>query len=69
MNLIITQQQQTELLKAQAVNRLSRADLGKKLCLSSVTLRKVLDTPAPLVVNQATYTAVNNYLIEQLSHK
>lgn len=69
MQLIITQEQQQELLKAQALNRLTRTELGKKLSISIPTLRKVLDNTAPLVVNQATYTAVTNYLIEQLAKK
>lgn len=63
----ITYTQQVELIKSQALNRLSRGDLARKLHLNGATLRKVLDSDTPLAVNQATYTAVTNYLVEELA--
>ncbi|MGK4144183.1 hypothetical protein AB0X56_02735 [Weissella paramesenteroides] len=66
MQAIITSKQQTALIKKQAVNRLSRYQLAEKLNLSKPTVKNVLDKQAPFVVSGKTFTAVNNYLLEDL---
>lgn len=66
MQAIITTKQQTVLIKKQAVNRLSRYQLAEKLNLSKPTVKSVLDKQAPFVVSGKTFTAVNNYLLEDL---
>lgn len=66
MQAIITSKQQTALIKKQAVNRLSRYQLAEKLNLSKPTVKNVLDKQAPFVVSSKTFTAVNNYLLEDL---
>lgn len=66
MQAIITEQQQTALIKKQAVNRLSRYELASLLKLSRPTVQNVLDKPTPFVVSGKTFTAVNNYLLEDL---
>ncbi|MHB9649234.1 hypothetical protein ACX9VS_07360 [Weissella paramesenteroides] len=66
MQAIITSKQQTALIKKQAVNRLSRYQLAEKLNLSKPTVKSVLDKQAPFVVTEKTFTAVNNYLLEDL---
>lgn len=68
MQAIITQAQQTALIKKQALNRLSRTALAKQLGLSIPTVRAVLDTQPPFAVNSKTFTAVNDWLIEQLDN-
>lgn len=66
MQAIITSKQQTALIKKQAVNRLSRYQLAEILNLSKPTVKNVLDKQAPFVVSGKTFTAVNNYLLEDL---
>lgn len=66
MQAIITSKQQTALIKKQAVNRLSRYQLAEKLDLSKPTIKTVLDGDTPLTVRSKTFTAVNNYLLEEL---
>lgn len=65
-NQIITEAQQNELLKKQALSRLNRTNLAKQLNLSRSTIQDVLDKPAPFVVSGKTFMAVNNYLLEDL---
>lgn len=66
MKLTITEQQQLALIKKQAVNRLSRYQLAEKLNLSKPTIKSILDGATPLTVRSKTFTAVNNYLLEDL---
>jgi len=66
MQKIITKKQQLQLIKKQAVNRLSRYQLAEILNLSKPTVKNVLDKQAPFVVSGKTFTAVNNYLLEDL---
>lgn len=66
MQAIITEQQQTALIKKQAINRLTRTQLANKLNLARTTVKDVLDKQAPFVVSGKTFTAVNNYLLEDL---
>lgn len=66
MQAIITSKQQTALIKKQAINRLSRYQLAEKLNLSKPTEKSILDKQAPFVVSGKTFTAVNNYLLEDL---
>ncbi|WP_407124906.1 hypothetical protein [Weissella paramesenteroides] len=66
MQAIITEQQQIALIKKQAINRLTRNELSARLNLSKPTLRRVLDKQTPFVVSSKTFTAVNNYLLEDL---
>lgn len=66
MQAVITERQQMALIKKQAVNRLSRYQLAEILNLSKPTVRNVLDKQAPFVVSGKTFTAVNNYLLEDL---
>lgn len=66
MQAIITEKQQIALIKKQAVNRLTRSQLATNLNLSRPTIKDVLDKQAPFVVSGKTFTAVNNYLLEDL---
>lgn len=66
MQAIITSKQQTALIKKQAVNRMTRSELAKQLKLSRPTIKDVLDNEAPFAVHEKTFTAVNNYLLEDL---
>ena len=66
MQKIITKKQQLQLIKKQAVNRLSRYQLAEILNLSKPTVKNVLDKQAPFVVSGKTFRAVNNYLLEDL---
>ncbi|WPQ68520.1 hypothetical protein [Weissella paramesenteroides] len=66
MQAIITEQQQVALIKKQAVNRLTRSQLATNLNLARSTVKDVLDKQAPFVVSGKTFTAVNNYLLEDL---
>lgn len=65
-NQIITEAQQNELLNKQALSRLNRTNLAKQLNLSRSTVQDVLDKPTPFVVSGKTFTAVNDYLLEDL---
>ncbi len=67
MQAIITSQQQTELLKAKGKEKLTRLALSEKLGLSRSTVQVILDAPTPLIVSGKTFTAVNNFLIDQLA--
>lgn len=66
MQAIITEQQQLALIKKQAINRLTRTQLANKLNLARTTVKDVLDKKTPFVVSGKTFTAVNNYLLEDL---
>lgn len=66
MQAIITEQQQVALIKKQAVNRLTRSQLATNLNLARSTVKDVLDKQAPFVVSGKTFTAVNNFLLEDL---
>lgn len=66
MQAIITEKQQTALIKKQAINRLTRTQLASELDLARSTVKDVLDKQAPFVVSGKTFTAVNNYLLEDL---
>ncbi|WP_042493658.1 hypothetical protein [Weissella sagaensis] len=66
MQSMITEQQQTALIKKQAINRLTRSQLATNLNLSRPTIKDVLDKKAPFAVHSKTFTAVNNYLLEDL---
>ncbi|WP_258088928.1 hypothetical protein [Weissella fangxianensis] len=63
---IFTDTLQKELLKKQALSRLNRTNLAKHLNLSRSTIQDVLDKPTPFVVSGKTFTAVNNYLHQDL---
>ena len=63
---IITEKQQVALIKKQALSRLNRSKLAEQLNLSRTTVKDVLDKQAPFVVSGKTFTAVNNYLLEDL---
>lgn len=67
MQAIITETQRATLLREQGYLKLNRRDLAKKLGLSYGTVKTVLDAPTPLIVSGKTFTAVNNFLIEQLA--
>lgn len=66
MQAIITEKQQVALIKKQAVNRLTRSQLAEKLNLARTTVKDVLDKQTPFVVSGKTFTAVNDYLLEDL---
>lgn len=66
MQAIITEKQQTALIKKQAINRLTRTQLASELDLARSTVKDVLDKQAPFVVSGKTFRAVNNYLLEDL---
>lgn len=66
MQSMITEQQQTALIKKQAINRLTRSQLATNLNLSRPTIKDVLDKKAPFAVHSKTFTAVNKYLLEDL---
>lgn len=69
MKSTISDKQQTELLKAQALNRLSRTALAERLNISRSSILRVLDSKTPIPVSKKVFTAVNNFLIEELSNK
>jgi hypothetical protein len=69
MQAIITARQQNELLKIQALNRLTRSLLAKELGISRSTITTVLNADTPLVVNSKTFIAVNDFLISHLSNE
>ncbi|TVV32473.1 HTH domain-containing protein [Weissella cibaria] len=66
MKAIITKDQQLALLRIVGEKRLTQTELAEKLGITRMTLRRVIDEEAPLVVNGKTFTAVNNYLISEL---
>ncbi|MGY4736124.1 HTH domain-containing protein [Weissella cibaria] len=66
MKAIITKDQQLALLRTVGEKRLTQTELAEKLGITRMTLRRVIDEEAPLVVNGKTFTAVNNYLISEL---
>lgn len=67
MQAIITETQRATLLREQGYLKLNRRGLAKKLGLSYGTIKTVLDAPTPLIVSGKTFTAVNNFLIDQLA--
>lgn len=67
MQAVISKQQQTQLLRLAGQMRLSRHKLGDRLNISHPTLQRVLDNEAPVVVSGKTFTAVNDFLISELS--
>lgn len=69
MKAIITDKQQKELLKLQALNRMTRTSLALKIGVSRSTMQIILDEATPFAVHSKTFTAVNNFLIEELSNK
>lgn len=69
MQKIINKDLQDKLITSSALKKLGRIELGEELGLTAVTIRKLLDTDTPFVVSPKTFTAVNNFLIEELSKK
>ncbi|VDG18097.1 hypothetical protein [Lactobacillus plantarum] [Lactiplantibacillus mudanjiangensis] len=65
MQAIISSKQQKELLTISALNRLNRANLASEIGLSKPTLRKILISRAPIIVNNQTYLRVNTWLSSQ----
>lgn len=67
MQAIITKDQQLALLRNAGEKRLTQTALADKLGITRMTLRRVIDAEAPVVVNGNTFQAVNNYLIAELA--
>ena len=67
MQAIITSQQQLALLRNAGEQRLTQKEMAQKLGIARMTLRKVMNDEAPLIVSGKTFTAVNNFLIDQLA--
>ncbi|KAA8435042.1 hypothetical protein FKV73_01265 [Weissella paramesenteroides] len=67
--MIINDKQQYELLKLKSIKRLNDKQLGEKLKLNHGTLKRILDSEAPISVSTKTYTIVNDFLLEELSKK
>ncbi|MCT0485293.1 hypothetical protein [Weissella paramesenteroides] len=65
--MILNSKQQYELLKLKSIKRLNDKQLGEVLNLNHGTLKRVLDSEAPISVSTKTYTVVNNFLLEELS--
>ncbi|CAM3791694.1 hypothetical protein K8375_09865 [Weissella cibaria] len=66
MRAIITPKQQTKLLQLAGRMRLSRKALADELDISGPTMRRVLDSEAPVVVTSKVFTSVNDFLLENL---
>lgn len=67
--MIINDKQQYELLKLKSIKRLNDKQLGEILKLNHGTLKRILDSEAPISVSTKTYTIVNDFLLEELSKK
>jgi HTH domain. len=67
MQAIITKDQQLALLRNAGEKRLTQTSLADKLGITRMTLRRVIDAEAPVVVSGKTFQAVNNYLISELA--
>lgn len=67
--MIINDKQQYELLKLKSIKRLNDKQLGEILNLNHGTLKRILDSEAPISVSTKTYTIVNDFLLEELSKK
>lgn len=67
MQAIITKDQQLALLRNAGEKRLTQTALADKLGITRMTLRRVIDAEAPVVVSGKTFQAVNNYLISELA--
>ncbi|QDJ58352.1 hypothetical protein EFA59_01980 [Weissella hellenica] len=65
--MILSEKQQYELLKFKSIKRLNNSQLGEILNLNHGTLKRVLDSEAPISVSTKTFTAVNNFLLKELS--
>ncbi|MFR6558781.1 MAG: HTH domain-containing protein [Weissella confusa] len=67
MQAIITKDQQLALLRNAGEKRLTQTALADKLGITRMTLRRVIDAEAPVVVSSKTFQALNNYLISELA--
>lgn len=67
MQAVITEDQQIALLQKAARSRINRQELAGKLGISHTTLRRVLDSQAPVVVAGKVFTKVNDWLITDLA--
>ena len=67
MQAIITTDQQLALLRSAGEQLLKQKEMDQKLGIARMTLRKVMNDDAPLIVSGKTFTAVNNFLIDQLA--
>ncbi|MFP7481931.1 hypothetical protein [Weissella paramesenteroides] len=67
--MIINDKQQYELLKLKSIKRLNDKQLGEILKLNHGTLKRILDSEAPISVSTKTYTIANDFLLEELSKK
>lgn len=67
MQAVISEEQQIALLQKAARSRMNRQELAGKLGISHTTLRRVLDSKAPVVVAGKVFTKVNNWLIADLA--
>lgn len=66
MQSIITNKQQRKLIMVSALNRLNRMSLANEIGVSEPTLRKVLVSKPPIMVNNRTYFQVNKWLDGQV---
>ncbi|WP_270323446.1 hypothetical protein [Weissella confusa] len=67
MQAVISEEQQVAVLQKAARSRMSRQSLAEKLGISHTTLRRVLDSKAPVVVAGKVFTKVNDWLIADLT--
>lgn len=67
MQKIITDEQQTSLLRLSGEKRLKRQNLAAEIGVSIPTLGKILDSDTPLIVSGKTFNAVNSWLISELT--
>lgn len=66
MQAIINKEQQNALWRVQANLRLSRTELKNVIGIDALTLRRILDRDAPIIVRGKTFAKVNDFLIERL---
>lgn len=62
MQKIISLKYQENLLKNMAVKRVNRHKLSDETGISEPTIRKMLDSNTPIIVNSKTYNAIDNWI-------
>ncbi|MDC6398622.1 hypothetical protein [Lactiplantibacillus pentosus] len=65
MQSLISDDQQEKLLTVAALNRLNKSNLANEIGVSQPTLRKILISQPPIIVNNRTYFRVNEWLTDQ----
>lgn len=66
MGSVFTEQQQTALWKKMGRERLNRKKLAGILKFTQPTIKRLLDSPAPMAVNTKTFATINDWLLSDL---